>query len=175
MPGFLRSDNGPEFLANAVKRWLTDEGCESIYIEPGSPWENAYIESFNGKFRDECLNMNLFENGRHALEVVNEWQTEYNELRPHSSLGYETPREFAARYYSSLRATPSGLCNTDRVEKPKLQMVLKQGVGQWHSNLQRNLASRRDDCKWSTAPRMGQRVFAHGCKRRVNRDTQRFL
>jgi len=125
MPGFLRSDNGPEFLANAVKRWLTDEGCESIYIEPGSPWQNAYIESFNGKFRDECLNMNLFENGRHALEVVNEWHTEYNELRPHSSLGYETPREFAARYYSSLRATPSGTGNTDHLENPKLQVVLK--------------------------------------------------
>jgi len=131
MPKFLRSDNGPEFLATAVRRWLADEGCESIYIEPGSPWQNAYIESFNGKFRDECLNMNVFESGRHAMEVVSEWMNEYNEFRPHSSLGYKTPREFAARYYSSLRATPSGLCNTDRVEKPKLQVVLKQGVGQY--------------------------------------------
>ena len=130
MPKHIRSDNGPEFAANAVKKWLSDERCGTIYIEPGSPWENAYIESFNGKFRDECLNMNLFENGRHALEVVNEWQTEYNELRPHSSLGYETPREFAARYYSSLRATPSGTGNTDCLENPKLQVVLKQGVGQ---------------------------------------------
>ena len=125
MPKFLRSDNGPEFLANIVKKWLSDEGCETIYIERGSPWQNAYIESFNGKFRDECLNVNLFENGRHAMEVVSEWLNEYNEFRPHSSLGYKTPREFAARYYSSLRAAPSGTGNTDRVEKPKLQVVLK--------------------------------------------------
>ena len=125
MPKFLRSDNGPEFLAKAVKSWLSENGCETIYIEPGSPWQNAYIESFNGKFRDECLNMNLFENGRHAQEVVNVWQTEYNEFRPHSSLGYLSPREFAARYYSSLRATPSGTSNTDRLRNPKLQVVLK--------------------------------------------------
>jgi transposase InsO family protein len=125
MPKHIRSDNGPEFVANALKKWLCDEGCGTIYIEPGSPWQNAYIESFNGKVRDECLNMNVFENGHHAKDVVSEWMNEYNEFRPHSSLGYETPREFAARYYSSLRATPSGTGNTDRLENPKLQVVLK--------------------------------------------------
>jgi putative transposase len=103
-PGFIRSDNGPEFIAERVKRSLAQSGCKSIYIKPGSPWENAYIESFNGKFRDECLNMNIFNSGREAIEIVDEWRREYNELRPHSSLNYLTPNEFARRYGRSLRA-----------------------------------------------------------------------
>ncbi|MBU1024248.1 IS3 family transposase [bacterium] len=119
-PDFIRSDNGPEFIAERVRRSLVDSECKSIYIKPGSPWENAYIESFNGKFRDECLNMNIFNSGREAMEIVNEWCHEYNELRPHSSLNYLTPNEFARRYGSSLRATPSGHCHTDSPGNPKL-------------------------------------------------------
>lgn len=93
-PQYIRSDNGPEFVAKAVREWLEKEGCQTIYIEPGSPWENPYIESFNGKFRDECLNMELFRNVNEAQEIVNAWKEEYNERRPHSSLGNLTPKEF---------------------------------------------------------------------------------
>ncbi len=103
VPGHIRSDNGPEFIAKAMKDWLAESGCKTIYIEPGSPWENPYIESFNGKFRDECLNREIFRNVREAQEVVEKWRQEYNEFRPHSSLGYMTPAEFSHRYGSSSR------------------------------------------------------------------------
>lgn len=96
VPQYIRSDNGPEFIAQAVREWLKREGCKTIYIEPGSPWENPYIESFNGKFRDECLNMELFRNVGEAQQIADNWKSEYNELRPHSSLGNLTPKEFAA-------------------------------------------------------------------------------
>jgi len=95
-PEYLRSDNGPEFIAKAVKEWLAENGCKTLYIEPGSPWENPFIESFNGKVRDEFLNMNLFRSVFEAQALADLWLREYNELRPHSSLGYRTPREFAA-------------------------------------------------------------------------------
>jgi len=94
-PGHIRSDNGPEFVARAVRDWLARKGCQTIYIEPGSPWENPYIESFNGKFRDECLNMELFRNVNEAQAVADSWREGYNERRPHSGLGNLTPREFA--------------------------------------------------------------------------------
>ena len=107
MPEYIRSDNGPEFIAKELGKWLERRGCASIFIKPGSPWENSYIESFIGKFRDECLNMELFRNGREAQVVVENWRKEYNELRPHSALDYLTPSEFAAQAVSSSRATPS--------------------------------------------------------------------
>lgn len=97
VPEHIRSDNGPEFVAKAVCDWLDRAGCKTIFIEPGSPWENPYIESFNGRFRDECLNREIFRNAREAQEVVENWRREYNEQRPHSSLGYLTPAEFAAK------------------------------------------------------------------------------
>lgn len=93
-PEHIRSDNGGEFIATAVKEWLAESGCKTIYIEPGSPWENPYIESFNGKFRDECLNREVFASGADARAVIEVWRIEYNTERPHSSLGYKTPREF---------------------------------------------------------------------------------
>jgi len=95
-PEYLRSDNGPEFIAQRVKDWLIERGCRTLYIEPGSPWENPFIESFNGKVRDEFLNMNLFRSVFEAQALADMWLREYNEFRPHSSLGYRTPREFAA-------------------------------------------------------------------------------
>ena len=95
-PAYLRSDNGPEFIAHRVKEWLAKKGCKTLYIEPGSPWENPFIESFNGKLRDEFLNMNLFRSVFEAQALADLWLREYNEFRPHSSLGYRTPREFAA-------------------------------------------------------------------------------
>jgi putative transposase len=107
IPQYIRSDNGPEFVAQAIQKWLGESGCGTLYIEPGSPWENAYIESFNGKLRDECLNREVFRNGREAQIVVEAWRREYNECRPHSALGYLTPTEFARVAVSSVRATPS--------------------------------------------------------------------
>ena len=118
-PEYIRSDNGPEFVAKAVKGWLKQNGCGTIYIEPGSPWENPYIESFNGKMRDECLNMEIFSNGQEAKEVVENWRIEYNERRPHSALGWQTPSEYAMRAASVSRATPSF-----RLQPPEKQVIL---------------------------------------------------
>ena len=104
-PEYIRSDNGPEFVAEAVQKWLKANNCKTIYIEPGSPWENAYIESFNGTFRDECLNRELFRNIKEAQKRIEQWRMEYNEKRPHSSLGYLTPEEFTQKSSRSLRPT----------------------------------------------------------------------
>lgn len=105
-PGFIRSDNGPEFIAEAVKRWLKYQDVETLYIEPGSPWENGYVESFNGKLRDEVLNRELFHSVKEAKVIVESWRLEYNNHRPHSGLGYMTPAEFAASCIASSSATP---------------------------------------------------------------------
>ena len=98
-PKYLRSDNGPEFVSRAVCQWLEESGCSSLFITPGSPWENGYIESFNDKLRDECLNREIFKNGKEAQSIVEAFRLEYNNYRPHSSLIYLTPAEFAKRYY----------------------------------------------------------------------------
>lgn len=95
-PEHLRSDNGPEFIAYAIKDWLADLSIRTIYITPGSPWEQAHIECFHDKFRDECLNRELFGNLAQARVIVEQWRKEYNQQRPHSSLGYRPPDEFAA-------------------------------------------------------------------------------
>lgn len=95
-PAYLRSDNGGEFIAHRLGEWLVEQGTSTIHIEPGHPWENGYGESFNGKFRDECLNEEVFWNWRHAQVIVEGWRRHYNEERPHSSLGYRTPSEVAA-------------------------------------------------------------------------------
>ncbi len=103
VPKFLRSDNGPEFVAKAVCRWLETSGCQTLFITPGSPWENGYIESFFDKLRGECLNREVFRNGREAQAFAKNWRQEYNNYRPHRSLGYLTPVEFARRYYKKNR------------------------------------------------------------------------
>jgi putative transposase len=95
VPKHLRSDNGPEFIAKAVQADLGQKHCQTLYITPGSPWENPFIESFNGKLRAECLNRHLFANGREAQLVLEDWRLEYNSERPHSSLDGLTPSEFA--------------------------------------------------------------------------------
>lgn len=94
-PEFIRSDNGPEFIADELAVWLARHGTGTVYIEPGHPWENGYAESFIGKFRDECLNEEIFLTVKEAQVVVELWRRYYNEERPHSSLGYKTPAEFA--------------------------------------------------------------------------------
>ena len=119
VPAHIRSDNGSEFIANNLKAWLGGLGCGTIYIEPGSPWENPYIESFNGRLRDECLNMNIFENVKQAREIISKWRDYYNEIRPHSSLKYLTPGEFASRSGIPLRATPSEGYQTAHPLHPK--------------------------------------------------------
>jgi putative transposase len=94
-PGSIRSDNGPEFIATALREDLQARGIETRYIEPGSPWENGYAESFNGKVRDELLACEEFHSVLEARVVSGDWQRQYNRERPHSSLGYRTPEEFA--------------------------------------------------------------------------------
>jgi putative transposase len=90
-PEYIRSDNGPEFTAKAVRNWLERIGVKTLFIEPGSPWENGYNESFNGKLRDEVLNREIFYTLKEAQVIIEEWRQEYNTFRPHSSLGYKPP------------------------------------------------------------------------------------
>ena len=94
-PEHIRSDNGPEFIAYAVEDWMKRSGIKSLYIKPGSPWEQAYIESFHDKLRDECLNREAFGTLHEAKVILNQWRRAYNEERPHSALNYRTPREVA--------------------------------------------------------------------------------
>lgn len=96
VPKHIRSDNGPEFIAQAVRQWLKRAEVELLYIEPGSPWENGYAESFNSRFRDELLRREEFDSVREARALSTAWRLEYNHRRPHSSLGYRTPAAFAA-------------------------------------------------------------------------------
>lgn len=96
-PQFIRSDNGPEFTATALIKWLREERIGSLFIKPGSPWENGYIESFNGKFRDECLNREWFLNRQDAKKIIEEWRIHYNNERPHSALGYLPPAQVSSR------------------------------------------------------------------------------
>ena len=91
IPEHIRSDNGPEFTAKAVREWLGRIGVKTAFIEPGSPWENGYNESFNGKLRDELLNGEIFYNMKEAKVLIENWRREYNTLRPHSSLDYRPP------------------------------------------------------------------------------------
>jgi transposase InsO family protein len=90
-PEHIRSDNGSEFTARVVRQWLKRLGVQTLFIEPGSPWENGYIESFNGKFRDELLNREIFYTLKEAQVLIEEWRLEYNTFRPHSSLKYRPP------------------------------------------------------------------------------------
>jgi putative transposase len=91
VPQFIRSDNGPEMLAKKLRRWLARVGAQTIYITPGSPWENGYCESFNGKLRNELLNGEIFYTLREAQVLVEQWRQHYNRIRPHSALGYRAP------------------------------------------------------------------------------------
>jgi len=91
IPEHIRSDNGPEFAAKAVRAWLGRLGVKTLFIEPGSPWENGYIESFNGKLRDELLNREIFTTLTEAKILIEQWRREYNQVRPHSSLRYRPP------------------------------------------------------------------------------------
>lgn len=97
-PQYVRSDNGPEFVAGALKQWLKDRGISTLYIEPGSPWQNGYIESFNGKLRDELLSMEVFDSLGEAIVLVQEYRQQYNYRRPHSALKNMAPAIFAKHH-----------------------------------------------------------------------------
>lgn len=116
VPGHIRSDNGPELIAEAIRHFLQQTGVQTLYIEPGAPWQNAYAESFNSRFRAELLNQESFANLAEAKQVSGWWQNHYNHRRPHSSLGYQTPAAFAASLAGPplrLGATPLA-CATDQ-------------------------------------------------------------
>jgi putative transposase len=94
-PAYIRSDNGPEFIAKAIKHWLAASGVQTLYIEPGAPWENAYSETFISRLRDELLNREVFANLTEAQVLAGDYREHYNHHRPHGALGYLTPIEFA--------------------------------------------------------------------------------
>lgn len=101
-PQYLRSDNGPEFVSHALLKWAADLSLKMALIEPGKPWQNGTNESFNGKFRDECLSVEWFRSRMEATVVIEEWRTHYNQVRPHSSLNYQTPWEFKSKLNNNL-------------------------------------------------------------------------
>jgi putative transposase len=117
-PAFLRSDNGPEFVSKALLSWIVAQGIGTALIEPGKPWQNGVAESFNGKFRDECLSLEWFRSRAEAKVIIETWRRHYNEVRPHSSLDYLTPNEFVARHKNaaSRQATGQGaaVCEPSR-------------------------------------------------------------
>lgn len=106
VPDYIRSDNGPEFTAHCVRDWLESVEVKTLFIEPGSPWENGYIESFNGKLRDELLDREVFDTLLEAKVLVERWRQMYNTVRPHSSLGYRPPAPEATQPCSFASATP---------------------------------------------------------------------
>lgn len=101
LPKTVTVDNGPEFVSKALDEWAYATGLHLSFIQPGKPQQNAYIESFNGKFRDECLNEHWFMSMRHARQLIEEWRIEYNSQRPHSSIGYLTPDQFADTFLTA--------------------------------------------------------------------------
>ncbi len=116
-PAYIRSDNGPEFIAAALKGWLAISGVQTLYIEPGSPWENGYGESFNGRLGDELLKREEFAGLLEAKVLVEEYREHYNWRRPHSALGYRTPSEFAATCRATNVVANEGIVSKEREEE----------------------------------------------------------
>lgn len=108
VPQHLRSDNGPEFVAHRVQKWLAEQGSQTLYITPGSPWENPFIERFIGTLKAECLDRHLFDRVSEAQMILDHWVDDYNHFRPHSSLGYSTPVEYRQQWHSQMTLTPTG-------------------------------------------------------------------
>jgi transposase InsO family protein len=139
-PEFVRSDNGPEFIAQANKDWIAGKGIKTLYIEPGSPWENAYSESFNSRLRDEFLNVELFGSKLEAKVLGREHRDKYNHHRPHSSLGDLPPAEFAARCLAPLR--PTAYAPQDSETNPKKEQILPMEFGMLHGSSSLSLSAR---------------------------------
>lgn len=114
-PRYLRSDNGPEFVSGAVLTWLTKVGIDTAHIDPGKPWQNGANESFNDKFRNECLSLEWFRNRTEAKLVIEAWRKHYNNVRPHSSIGDLTPSEFRRKYQSETSTGGEASFNFDVV------------------------------------------------------------
>lgn len=123
LPGVLVTDNGPEFAGQALDVWAYQQGVKLHFIEPGKPVQNAFIESFNGKMRDECLNEHWFGTLAEARQTIEAWRRDYNEVRPHSSLGNRTPQEFTARA-ATLRS-PTAPFEPHRREEQKQKTTLE--------------------------------------------------
>ena len=123
-PQAIQVDNGPEFISRVVDQWAFEHGVELHFIAPGKPTENAFIESFNGKFRDECLNENWFLTLQEAREKIEAWRRDYNQARPHSALGYRTPEEFAAQAAArgASPPTPLALLSKELISTPELTL-----------------------------------------------------
>jgi len=131
-PRYLRSDNGPEFVAFAILRWLADAQIETALIDPGKPWQNAMDESFNGKFRDEHLSLQWFRNRVEARVSIETWRRHYNEVRPHSSLGYRTPLEFKAADVATITEgrSPAEPARADHEKEPDTEQPLTSAIFQ---------------------------------------------
>jgi len=134
-PEYIRSDNGPEFIAQVIQRWLREHRIETIYIDPGCPWQNGYAESFNGRFRRECLNRELIYTWSEGRVVFEDWRRYYNTERPHRSLGLQTPAQFAknrgVQGSGSSRATPAlhrNLESEQNNNKPKPPEIVSSQV-----------------------------------------------
>lgn len=108
-PTFIRSDNGPEFVATRLLKWMLARGIQYAHIDPGKPWQNGTDESFNGRFRDECLNAEWFRSRDEARPLIEAWRKHYNDVRPHSSLGNMTPTEFRLHYELNKKPTVEGI------------------------------------------------------------------
>ena len=121
-PRYLRSDNGPEFVARAILRWLQTAHIETAFIDPGKPWQHGTDESFNGKFRDQHLSLQWFRNRLDAKVSIEEWRRHYNEVRPHSSLGYLTPAAFKAKHVADVEGgrSPAMPARADRTTEERL-------------------------------------------------------
>ena len=135
-PSFLRSDNGPEFVSKALLSWIVAQGIGTALIEPGKPWQNGVTESFNGKFRDECLSLEWFRSRAEAKVIIESWRQHYNAVRPHSSLDYLTPNEFAAQLNNAApgKATGRGaaVCGPSRpgpLHHPPREGQMQQAMG----------------------------------------------
>ncbi len=118
MPEHIRSDNGPEFIAKAIGDWLSKLGVKTLYIEPGSPWENGFTESFNSRLREELLKVEQFVNAAHARGAAEAWREDYIDYRPYSSLDGLPPSEFARRCAASATAAPSLQRHSDNLPTP---------------------------------------------------------
>ena len=118
MPEHIRSDNGPDSIAKAIRQWLDTLDVKTLYTEPGSTWENGYTVSFNSRLRDELLMVEQFSNLAHARAAANAWREDYNNYRPHSSLGGQPPEEFARRCASSVPSAPPLRQHSDTLPAP---------------------------------------------------------
>ena len=126
IPAYIRSDDGPEMVAKVLRQWLMGLGTKSLYIEPGSPWENGYCESFNGKLRDELLNGEIFYSLKEAQAVIEKWRIHYNTRRPHSALGYRPPAPL------TIAPSPPTLDGDQSCNNLSLRLVQNIGQATWN-------------------------------------------